>query len=111
MINLFTREKEGSGPTEDVFAIDEVWIVPCGFRVDKTQISHPHKRLDMIRLAVQDFFPRDFPVKVDKIEIDNGNSIPTRFLLDKYEEREPDTEFWFVMGTDLVSGLHWWDDG
>ena len=65
----------------------------------------------MIRLAVDDFFPNDFPIKIDPVEVENGNSIPTVFLLDRYEKMQPDTDFWFVMGTDLISGLHWWDEG
>ena len=101
-----------TGPGEEqCFSIDEVWVVPCGFRPDKPHISHPRKRLEMIRLAVADFFPKDFPVKVDTVEIENGNSIPTAFLMDAYRKREPQTDFWFTCGTDLISGLHWWDDG
>jgi hypothetical protein len=40
----------------------------------------------MIRLAVNDFFPSDFPIKIDPVEVENGNSIPTVFLLDRYEK-------------------------
>ena len=101
-----------TGPGEEqCFSIDEVWVVPCGFRPDKPHISHQRKRLEMIRLAVADFFPKDFPVKVDTVEIENGNSIPTAFLMDAYRKREPQTDFWLTCGTDLISGLHWWDDG
>ena len=65
----------------------------------------------MVKIAVHDFFGDDFPVKIDDVEIKNGQSIPTRKLLDDYEEKYPNDEFWFVMGTDLISNLHLWDDG
>lgn len=93
------------------FNIDELWIVPCGSRPDKPYISEPQKRLDMTNLAVKDFFSKDLPIKVDTVEVENGESIPTRYLLDRYEEEHPDTEFWFVMGTDLIANLHYWDAG
>ncbi len=28
-----------------------------------------------------------------------------------YKKQYVESEFWFVMGTDLVSGLHWWHEG
>ena len=91
--------------------IDEVWIVPCGSRPDKPHISPPRLRLEMVRRAAQDFFPKDFPIKIDSIEVEHGVSIPTFFLLEMYKKMYSDSEFWFVMGTDLVSGLHWWHEG
>ena len=64
----------------------------------------------MIRLAVEDFFPPGFPVKVDPIEIEHGEYIPTVFLFDKLEEKYAGTHtFHFIMGSDLIKGLHWWD--
>ena len=51
-------------------------------------------------------------MKVDPIEVENGNSIPTVYLIDKLEEKYPDThEFAFIMGSDLIANLHYWDDG
>lgn len=70
MINLL-QQSDSNGPENDL-VIDEVWIVPCGYRKDKPMISEPKARLDMLRLGVQDFFPKEFPVKVDPIEVDNG---------------------------------------
>ena len=37
----------------------------------------------MIQMAVEEFFPEGFPVKVNDIEIENGESIPTAFLMDR----------------------------
>ena len=49
--------------------MDQVWFVPCGDREDKKARTPGAKRLEMTRLAVQDFFPKDFPVFVNDIEI------------------------------------------
>ena len=90
---------------EQQFRIDEVWFVPCGTRPDKPNISPASERLKMTQLAVTEFFQEDFPVKIDTIEIDKGPSIPTIYLLDDYQLAHPDTEFVFVMGTELIAEL------
>ena len=38
----------------------------------------------MTILAFKDFFPVDYPVKIDSIEVKNGDSIPTFYLLENY---------------------------
>ncbi len=43
--------------------------MPCGERPDKTELSPANQRLRMTELAVKDFFPEGFPVKIDTIEI------------------------------------------
>ena len=65
----------------------------------------------MVRLAVQDFFPPSIPIKVDDIEVKNGASIPTYFLMKELEKRHPDMNFYFMMGSDLLSTLNLWDEG
>ena len=67
---------------ETQLQIDEIWIVPCGLRPDKPHISKPEIRLAMTKLAIKDFFPTGTPVKIDPIEVENGPSIPTAYLLD-----------------------------
>ena len=66
----------------------------------------------MTRAAVQDFFPPAFPVFVDPIEVDNGPSIPTAYLMDRLSDRYRSTHsVHFVMGSDLINSLDKWDDG
>ena len=55
--------------------------MPCGLRPDKAGLTHPSKRLAMVQEAVKDFFPSGFPVKVDPVEVKNGQSIPTFHLI------------------------------
>jgi len=72
--------------TINLLGFDEVWFIPCGYRPDKQGLSKPKHRLAMIKLAVAEFFPEGFPVRVDPIEIENGESIPTVYLFDKLYE-------------------------
>ena len=41
----------------------------------------------MIKLAVEEFYPEGFPVKVNDIEVKNGPSIPTVYLFDQLAEQ------------------------
>lgn len=66
----------------------------------------------MVRMAVEEFYPPGFPVKVDPIEVDNGESIPTIYLMDRLRDQyEESHSFHFIMGSDLIKTLHWWDEG
>lgn len=65
----------------------------------------------MVELAVKEFFPAEFPIKVDPIEVEHGDSIPSVHLMDQFEEKYKTThEFSFIMGSDLIKWLHKWDD-
>ena len=98
--------------TINLLNFDEVWFIPCGARPDKQNLSPPEHRLNMVRMAVEEFYPPGFPVKVDPIEIEHGPSIPTVYLFDELEQKYGETHtFHFIMGSDLIKGLHWWDDG
>lgn len=44
--------------------LDEVWVVPCGSRKDKDVGASGEHRYNMTKLLIEDFFPKDFPVKV-----------------------------------------------
>lgn len=61
---------------------------------------------------MEEFFPADFPIKVNSIEVENGPSIPTIYMMDQLAKMHEGThEFSFIMGSDLIKGLHYWDDG
>ena len=49
---------------------------------------------------------------MNDIEIKNKESIPTYFLIKKFEEeyKELGYEFFFIMGSDLLEYLHLWDE-
>ena len=65
----------------------------------------------MTKRALTDFFPSGFPVLVNDIEIKNKQTIPTYFLMKKFEELYgADYEFHFIMGSDLIPTLHLWHE-
>ena len=92
-------------------AADEVWIVPCGPRPDKPSMTTSARdRLTLCHCAVETCFSSSFPIKVDDEEIERPRALTTPRLLDIYDKKYGDTcEFHFVVGTDLLEGLPFWD--
>ena len=100
---------------------DEVMLVPCGTRADKPGVSPSEHRLKMVQLAVKDFFSSDFPVSVNDVEVRNGPMIMTYGLINQLQSEadasdqqgpsETKTQYYFVLGSDLVPGLHTWKEG
>lgn len=48
---------------------------------------------------------------MDPIEINNGRSIPTYYLLSVFEEKYPNYDFYFILGSDLLPGFRRWEKG
>ena len=58
-------------------------MVPCGTRDDKptTNMVTPQMRLEMTQIAIDDYFPKGFPVKTCDVEVKHGPMIPTYYLI------------------------------
>jgi nicotinic acid mononucleotide adenylyltransferase len=80
---------------------DEVWIVPCGDRVDKHSLSLATHRLEMCRLMF-------FEDKVLDLEVENGTIVPSYLLMQRLSASNPDKLLCFVIGSDNVPTLHKW---
>ena len=67
----------------------------------------------MCEQAIQDYFPKDYPVKACDIEVKNGSSIPTYYMMKKLEQeyKDQNMEFHFMAGSDLIPGLIRWEKG
>ena len=65
----------------------------------------------MVDQSIADTFPEGCPIKTHDIEVKNGVSIPTYFMMVELERRYPDCQFHFILGTDLVPTLYQWDEG
>jgi nicotinate (nicotinamide) nucleotide adenylyltransferase len=89
---------------------DQVWVVPCGMRPDKQTNILPEQRLEMVSLAIESMIPDDFPIFVDPTEVAGGRYYPTRELMCIYRERYPNLKFKVLLGNDLLTTLHLWDD-
>ena len=94
--------------------IDEVWMVPCGIRKDKVTTIDPMVRMEMLQILRDEYLENNIQledlIKIDPIEIDNHFSIPTYDLLEIYHQKYPDIKFYFIMGSDLLDGLIYWDE-
>ena len=91
--------------------IDEVWFVPCGDREDKQLRTVGEHRLKMMKIALEEFYQGDPTFKVFDLEIVNGKSIPTYYLMLRLEKLYKSHDFHFVIGTDLLPDLIRWDGG
>lgn len=89
---------------------DQVWIVPCGMRPDKHTNISPEQRCQMVSIALDAMVPKNFPLYVDRTEVDNGRFFPTRELMCHYRSTYPRLTFKILIGNDLLEGLHRWDD-
>lgn len=91
---------------------DEVWMCPCGPRPDKPSLKTPSLiRYMLCVLGIEGKFSAKLPIKVCDIEVFEKQSIPTYFCIKKLEEKFPDYDFFWVIGTDLVDTLKDWDEG
>jgi len=62
--------------------------------------------------AVLDSDPTKYAnIKVNRIEVDNGEMIPTYTLFEKLWDEHRGCDFYFVIGADLVPTLLTWDFG
>ena len=83
--------------------VDEVWIVPCGFRSDKHALSDSQMRLQMAKLAFPDCCVLD-------IEVSRGEMVPTYFLMKELASKHPEHQFYFILSTELLKKLHTWKE-
>jgi len=91
---------------------DEVWLTPCGARPDKPSLlTSPLTRYIMCCIGIESRFSAQMAIKVCDIEIYEPKSIPTYFCIKKLEEKYPDFDFYWIIGTDLVKDLKLWDEG
>ena len=65
----------------------------------------------MVEQSIEDYFPRNYPVKANDIEVKNGASIPTYPLMVQLQKMHENDKFYFILGSDLLPGLHTWDNG
>jgi nicotinate (nicotinamide) nucleotide adenylyltransferase len=83
-------------------AVDEVWIVPCGFRSDKPNLSPAHVRYTMCQLSVCTFYTSDMPIKVSDINVYSEDKSSTYDLLQALQKKHPNMVFSFIIGTDWL---------
>lgn len=90
----------------DALKLDEVRFMPNATPPHKkvTQLASDEARLAMLRLAIEDvpYFG------IETIELENGGISYTYETMCQLKEREPEHEFYFIIGGDMVDALHSW---
>ena len=90
------------------FGLDEVLIIPSGISYFKKGMDIPDGRLryEMCELAVQDnpYF------RVSDIEIRREGNTYTAETLKELKNEEPDTDFFFMIGADILHEIGYWKD-
>ncbi|MED3661497.1 nicotinate-nucleotide adenylyltransferase [Ureibacillus sp. FSL K6-8385] len=86
--------------------LDEVRFMPNAIAPHKTmpKDSTAENRLRMVELLVKPF--KEFTVET--IELERGGVSYTYDTMVALKEREPDTEFYFIIGGDMIDTLHTW---
>lgn len=82
---------------------DEVWLVPCGYRPDKPNLSPALPRYIMTQISVNTSFSPTMPIFVSDEELPLPKTLPTYDLLNSLRTKYPDNDFVFVIGSDWLS--------
>lgn len=88
------------------FRLDEVWFVPCSHPPHKKapNLASGRDRLAMLKLALQNE-PR---FRVKDIEIRRRGISYSVDTLRAFQKDNPDVDFYFVIGADMLPGLRTW---
>jgi len=85
---------------------DEIWVMPSGERRDKTIGVSGADRLEMVRRMVADISSElQLPLIISDFELCRGGLTATYETKKLLEDEYPDTEFYFVIGSDAANGM------
>ena len=90
-------------------AVDEIWLLPSGERSDKSYGVGDEDRLDLVNALLQNSLYPPGRARLCDIEI-RACSVAkgTYELMQVLHEQNPDIEFYFVIGSDLIPQLPQW---
>jgi nicotinate-nucleotide adenylyltransferase len=91
--------------------VDEVWLVPSGNRTDKQISVSPGDQLAMLKLVMQDEYNNDKRLKLVDIELRRGIATETYDTYQEFLAQHPNTDFWFVFGSDSYATIRTWLNG
>ena len=86
--------------------LDEVRFMPNATAPHKEMATSAtiEQRLQMVELAIEGI-PH---FKVERFEIERGGVSYTYDTMKAMRDREPDVEFYFIIGGDMIDSLHTW---
>ncbi|MDP1719354.1 MAG: nicotinate (nicotinamide) nucleotide adenylyltransferase [bacterium] len=85
------------------FHCDEIWIMPSADRRDKKITADSANRKQMLEIMIRELFPQPpVPLIISSRELDRPRMTTTYETLMELEEKFPDTEFYFLIGADVL---------
>jgi len=86
-----------------LFDCDEVWVMPSASRADKPNLVDGEHRYAMLNIMLDEFFSdTKIPVELSRLEIERPKLTTTLDTKLELETKYPDSEFWFLVGSDLL---------
>jgi nicotinate-nucleotide adenylyltransferase len=90
----------------ELLELDQILFVPAGNQWQKQHSTSAEDRLNMVKLAIE-----GFPAfKVSDIDVRRKGATYTIDTMRELRVSNPDSEFWFILGTDAAAGLGSWKD-
>ncbi len=91
--------------------IDEVWLMPSGYRVDKVHMLQNAVRLAMLELVKVESFDSDERLVVTDFEQRLPQPTQTYQTTRALQTAYPDDRFWYVFGADAYKDMPMWRHG
>lgn len=90
----------------DQLGLDEIWVMPDNIppHVDKKETISAIDRIEMVRLAIED----NPKFKLDLTDINRGGISYTYETMKLITSANPDVDFYFIIGGDMVEYLPKW---
>jgi nicotinate-nucleotide adenylyltransferase len=90
----------------DALELDEVRFMPNAIAPHKATSTSAtnEQRLRMVELAIKEF-PQ---FSVERFEMERGGVSYTYNTMVAMRERDPDVQFYFIIGGDMIDSLHTW---
>lgn len=89
----------------------EVWLLPSGNRTDKRIAVSPSEQLAMLKLIVAQEFDADTRLKIIDTELQRNIATETYDTYKELLRDYPETDFWFVYGSDSYATIRQWLNG
>jgi nicotinate-nucleotide adenylyltransferase len=91
--------------------VDEVWLVPSGSRTDKNIAVTAADQLAMLKIVVKNVCNADKRLRIVDTELKRGIATETYDTYQEFLRDYPETDFWFVYGSDSYATIRQWLNG
>ncbi|MDB5164280.1 MAG: nadD [Candidatus Saccharibacteria bacterium] len=91
--------------------IDEVWLMPSGYRADKPGLVDDQARLEMLQIVKRQEFYDNPRVVISDFELSLPRPTQTYKTMGALARAYPEHRFWFVSGADTYATMQNWEGG